>query len=454
MGEDRTLTKKEEGAFLGLNQNDRALYLSVPSVISFMPHSSFLLGSTQDNLFGEKAEAIAMPDWIPFPEIKEDADGRERLDILRKCQTFTPREEAILFLRYNYARYRLGQLIEARENRRRGSISLEQMNMMVLWHGRVLNLRAQLVRGNLGLVLYLTKRTRIPHVEITELISDGNIALLRSIEKFDIARGFKFSTYACRAILKAFNRLATKTGRYQSRFPVSFDSDLEQPSDESSMSSESWEDALDLMKNVIANNKAHLNEVEKEIIIERFRLPGFKGSSKTLVEVGKTVGLTAERVRQIQNAALQKIREALDYELYRERKGGPKVMTQALATGIGSIADTASIVSQNAPEAPVSPPKEVVGQTVLAPPPAEPADSQVVAQPIKQKRDYKKRVQKVDVIAEKVAISLPTAGDDDVERIAGKVEQLKNLLSVWKKYLKLTKKRNALDARIARISGE
>ena len=68
------------------------------------------------------------------------------------------------------------------------------------------------------LVLAMVRRIRMPMVEFVDLISEGNKALLRSVEKFDVSRGFKFSTYACRAILKGFSRLATKTGSYRQHF--------------------------------------------------------------------------------------------------------------------------------------------------------------------------------------------------------------------------------------------
>ena len=176
---------------------------------------------------------------------------------------------------------------------------------------RALEAQASLVRANMALVLAMAKRTRIPNVEFSELISEGNMALLRSVEKFDVARGFKFSTYACRAILKSFNRLATKTGRYRQHFPTEFDPDLER-SDYDVMRHEIQRDeSVDALRDILARNKAQLSDVERTIVIERFAIAS-GGKGMTLAEVGKLVGLTNERVRQIQNLALLKIRAALD----------------------------------------------------------------------------------------------------------------------------------------------
>ncbi len=181
---------------------------------------------------------------------------------------------------------------------------------MVLWYGRAMRARADLVRANMALVLSMAKRTRIPNVEFSELVSEGNMALLRSVEKFDVSRGFKFSTYACRAILKSFNRLATKTGRYRQHFPTEFDPDLERSDYDEHRHDMQWGDSVDALREILSRNRAGLSDLERTIVMERFAILS-RGKGKTLAEIGKIVGLTNERVRQIQNLALEKIRDTL-----------------------------------------------------------------------------------------------------------------------------------------------
>ena len=159
----------------------------------------------------------------------------------------------------------------------------------------------------------MAKRMRMPNVEFGELISEGNLALLRSVEKFDVSRGFKFSTYACRAILKSFNRLATKTGRYRSRFPTEYDPDLERSDYDDVKHDRQHEDAMDSLRDILFDNRAELSELEQTVVRERFALNP-SGRKRTLAEVGQMVGLTNERVRQLQNSALSKLRAALDKE--------------------------------------------------------------------------------------------------------------------------------------------
>lgn len=292
-----------QGILTGLSQPEQARYDAIPERISFVYHASFSSPSTEDRLFGEKAERVNVPLWTHFPEVPEDIPT-----VHAKRMTLTAANEIRLFLQYNYARYRLGKLIVAQQRR----LAITRARLMIMWHDRVLETRSSIVRANMALVLAMAKRTRIPNVEFSELISEGNMALLRSVEKFDVARGFKFSTYACRAILKSFNRLATKTGRYRQHFPTEFDPELEQSDQDVRRHEIQREDSVDALREILTRNRAHLTEVEKTVVMERFSIGSEGVKGRTLAEVGKLVGLTNERVRQIQNGALSKIRAALD----------------------------------------------------------------------------------------------------------------------------------------------
>ena len=69
-------------------------------------------------------------------------------------------------------------------------------------------------------------KTRAEDMEFADMLGEGNMALLRAVDKFDVSRGFKFSTYACRAILKAFGR-GRKQTKYRQHNPVHFDPEME-----------------------------------------------------------------------------------------------------------------------------------------------------------------------------------------------------------------------------------
>ncbi|HDZ19866.1 hypothetical protein LCGC14_0563010 [marine sediment metagenome] len=286
-----------------LSEQERQVYERVPVHVDFVPHESFDRAETEQTLFGE-TERLSIPMWTHFPGVPDDHHTAAR-----SRKALTREEEARLFLRYNYARYRLSALSKAQARRQ----ALGRAHEMLHWFKRVLEARSDLVNANMALVLAMAKRMRIPNVEFNELISEGNLALLRSVEKFDISRGFKFSTYGCRAILKSFNRLATKTGRYRSRFPTEYDPDLERSDHDDVKHDRQHEDAVDSLREILFDNRADLSELEQTIVRERFALNA-AGQKRTLAEVGQMVGLTNERVRQLQNSALSKLRAVLDKE--------------------------------------------------------------------------------------------------------------------------------------------
>jgi RNA polymerase sigma factor (sigma-70 family) len=285
-----------------LSRQERQAYERIPFLVDYVPDASFSRPETEAELYGDQVERIDVPAWTHFPEVPEDMEG-----VRTGRVKLNGHQEAVLFLRYNYARYRLSHLVDAQ---RRGG-SLPRAREMLTWYGWAMDARAALVRANMALVLAMAKRTRIPNVEFSELISEGNMALLRAVEKFDVARGYKFSTYACRAILKGFNRLATKTGRYRQHFPKEFEPELERSDYDQKRHEMQREYSVDAVREILVKNRARLSEVERTIVLERFAIAS-RTKAKTLAEVGKMVGLTNERVRQIQNHALSKIRAALD----------------------------------------------------------------------------------------------------------------------------------------------
>ena len=79
----------------------------------------------------------------------------------------------------------------------------------------------QIIRANLRLVVSIAKRHVGPAENFFELVSDGNVSLMRAAEKFDFSRGNKFSTYATWAIMKNYARTIPDEHRYRDRFRTS-----------------------------------------------------------------------------------------------------------------------------------------------------------------------------------------------------------------------------------------
>ena len=285
-----------------LSKEQRESYKRIPAKIKPVWHPCFDDSDAKARFFGPEARQISRPQWTLFPEVPEQA-----AKTLHSRKSLSKADEAQLFLRYNYARFRLSELSEKQRRRATKSRALA----MLTWHDRTQKVRRDLVAANMSLVVAMAKQARIPSVDFPDLISEGNMALLRAIEKFDVSRGFKFSTYACRAILKGFNRMAGRMARYHSRFGVPYDPDLERSDHDVHKHEIQLAMVIEDLREIVAKNPADLSRTERTVVLERFGLAG-RGKGKTLVEVGKIVGLSNERIRHIQKQALAKIHRVLN----------------------------------------------------------------------------------------------------------------------------------------------
>lgn len=276
-------------------------------------HPSFKLRSAESQYGRPVTAEPARPPAEDDPD--EDAQSRRKRSLPRGLSRERERE---LFLALNYARYRTMRLLRANRGAR---LTREAARELLRWDEQTRAARDLVVQANLGLVPTMIERSRITGVDFSELISEGQLALLRAVSKFDCSRGFKFSTYACRAILSSISRSVALTARHRNLFPTEFDPEL-QRSDELERRREMMEENFVAELNeILARNLAELTTAEKRVLVERFGVPGEAGGTgtsrpKTLRQVAALFGVTKERVRQIQNKALSKLRQALEERLF------------------------------------------------------------------------------------------------------------------------------------------
>lgn len=276
----------------------------------YVEHSSFRHPTTERKLFGNVARLRGPTDTY-FTEVRSATSNLE--GTVHPAVLLNVTQERLLFLRLNYARYRMFRILAACAGK---PLEAGETRVLLAWAHRSLMARSEIVQANVPLVLAMAKRTRLGGVDFGDLISEGNMALLRSVDKFDASRGFKFSTYACRAILKSFSRVAMRTSRYRGRFPTEFDPTLEKSDFQECRRDDVEHDCVEELREILDRNRADLSDIERTVIRERFALSAAPSpepaAPKTLEEVGALIGVTKERVRQIQNKALQKIRTALE----------------------------------------------------------------------------------------------------------------------------------------------
>jgi len=271
----------------------------------YIYHKAFARPDAERSLWGKDSPEISVGQYTLMPAI----DG-ERPPAPGKLPRLSTDQEKVLFLRYNYAKYRLANLLQARVQGRSPKLRREANR----WRRRAQQTREKLVHANLALVPSMVKRMRGSNLDFGELVSEGHLAILRSVEKFDVSRGFKFSTYACRAILAGFRRMACNARKNSARFPVSFDPEMERSDFDERCRRQQHQDAVDMVGEILHRNLAGLGDTELRIVQERFSMTR-DGKRRTLGVIGQSVGLSVERVRQILKEALSKIKSSMEAQL-------------------------------------------------------------------------------------------------------------------------------------------
>jgi RNA polymerase primary sigma factor len=205
-----------------------------------------------------------------------------------------------LFRQLNFLKYAAVRLREAINPDQVDAALLDRAEGFLNESGVILN---QIIRSNLGLVVFVVKKYTGPGQDYFDLVSDGNMALLRATERFDFARGIRFSTYATWAIARECTRRVRKERTRHARFvngsPESFQliadhrgGFTELPRHERSR------EAIRLLL-------GRLDDREQRIIARRF---GLADTRRTLAELGRELGISKERVRQLESRALDKLR--------------------------------------------------------------------------------------------------------------------------------------------------
>ena len=218
------------------------------------------------------------------------------------------KQEAHLFRKMNYLKYKATRLRAKLDPTRPRRNLMDQIERL---YDEAVSTKNQIIRANLRLVVSIAKRHVGPTQNFFELVSDGNISLMRAVEKFDFARGFKFSTYASWAVMKNFARTIPDEHRLHDRFRTS-QTEMFATTEDGRSDQLEQEGAQMQREAKVARMLDCLDEREQRIIVRRFGLR--RGQELTLKQVGAELGVTKERIRQIEVRALSKLRKAAEEE--------------------------------------------------------------------------------------------------------------------------------------------
>src|SRR5262245_45995592 len=256
----------------------------------------------------------AMPDFEKYEAqratMHAPKDVPPELAPLYQTPLLNREQEAHLFRQMNFLKHLLKKSAD-RLRKLDGDIDPEKVRTADLdrieeLQAKIDTVRDQLIACNLRLVVSIAKRHAGAGDNFFELLSDGNMSLMRAVDKFDYGRGNKFSTYASWAIMKNFARSIPEERIHRERYLTGsedvFDAKAEVRSDEAEQL-QAAEQAARRVNRLLE----HLEPREREIIRMRAGLDAPEGM--TLEQIGQKLNITKERVRQLNVRIMKKLKD-------------------------------------------------------------------------------------------------------------------------------------------------
>jgi RNA polymerase sigma factor (sigma-70 family) len=284
--------------------NEMRAYRILDVKLEHMPHPSFQDPSARESILGP----MPAVDGKLLRKTKAPKGLPPYLCSLYEVPLLAREQEAHLFRKMNFLKYEAGRLRDALDPTRAKTAELDEIERL---QEEALAVKNQIIRANLRLVVSIAKRHVGPSNNFFELVSDGNMSLIRAVEKFDYARGNKFSTYASWAIMKNFARTIPEENYRRDRFVTGHEEMFEAAADNRTDEHE-YESSLKRMQEAVKGMLGRLDDRERRIIVCRYGLNG--SSEHTLEQLGRELGITKERVRQIESRAQDKLRRFANEE--------------------------------------------------------------------------------------------------------------------------------------------
>jgi len=272
--------------------------------ISFIPHESFADATGARREF----EAVDHTKGDAAPRSATSADLKRMRDpyvaALYRTRLLQPEEEQQLFREMNRLKYLAAQRRDRLDLARPRAKLVREIETLL---AQARQLRDRIVRANLRLVVSLARKVAEPATPLDELVSEGNLTLMRAVEKFDFSRGFRFSTYATHAVRRNLWRMLQNRQRQNRReCPTELDQ-FPSTLDDSAAAADA-ERAWPQLRGALEDLLARLDDREQLIVRARFGL-GVLEERQTLQVVAERIGLSKERVRQLECRALDKLRD-------------------------------------------------------------------------------------------------------------------------------------------------
>jgi len=279
--------------------------------LEYIPHPSFEDPTLEETILAPMPHAEEYE--AKRRDMKVPKDVPPELAPLYEVPLLSKDQEQHLFRKMNYLKYKASN--QANELRKDGSpegeidpsrVRIQKLKEIEDLQAEASTVKDQLISANMRLVVNIAKRHAGQTDNFFELLSDGNMSLIRAVEKFDFGRNFKFSTYASWAIMKNFARSIPDEKHRKERFVTGHEEVFEVAPDTRSDEHEivaTQERATHSVNRLLE----YLEPREREIIRMRAGLDDH-AKGMTLEEIGQQFGITKERVRQLNARAMKKLR--------------------------------------------------------------------------------------------------------------------------------------------------
>lgn len=281
-------------------------------------HVEWISNESFDDPAQEAAILAEMPGAEAFEEARRKMrvpkDAPPELASLYEMPLLSKDQEQHLFRKMNFLKFKAGKMLDALRlpgglvNYQR--LRVEDLDKIEHYIDEANKIKDLLINCNMRLVVSIAKRHSGQTDNFFELLSDGNMSLIRAVEKFDYFRGNKFSTYASWAIMKNYARSIPEEKNRRERYVTGneefFDAAPDTRTDEQEIVA-----AAEQASHKVNRLLEYLDPREREIIRLRAGLDnGTEGM--TLEKIGEKLGITKERVRQLNVRAMKKLRSLVE----------------------------------------------------------------------------------------------------------------------------------------------
>jgi RNA polymerase primary sigma factor len=272
--------------------------------VGFILHPVFEAKGAAEEIFSEPLGLAARDNRLGLTAAKRaGVDSPDQVSRLCEAKLLSPQQEVMLFQRMNFLRYQAMQERAKLNPERPSKRSLELVHRLLAmadWH------RDRIVEANTRLVFSIIKKFVNSNNPFDDLLSEGIVALMRAVEKFDFGRGFRFSTYATQVVRRGAYRQVMETQAERSKLQSGVEEmglDISDEGRQSAISEQRWHQLQSRLSVMMGD----LDRRERFIIRARFSL-GSHRRVHTLQSLADRLGVSKERVRQLEQRAMEKLR--------------------------------------------------------------------------------------------------------------------------------------------------